>query len=202
MRTTRACGRATATMKKFVVGAMTGAIFLGAFGVAPAAAKPKSPQVITIHALASVFVADPVCPGAKLPADGLPNANVMTGTLDGCWYTDTADAFTPPEDNGDGTYTQVFVGTEHFVGCLHTHGKGPRNSRCGKNDPSGTWQTNFVFIATFSWATGAELAGGCLHPIIEGSGTGDFTGIRGTIHMTDNVQNGTSDVTGSVTLAT
>jgi len=125
----------------------------------------------------------------------------MSGNLVGCWYTDTGN-LASSTDNGNGTTTMTFTGTEHFVGCLdHDH-----DNVCHHRDPAGSWQTTYVFTAVFSNGTGFEISGGCIHPIVPASGTGAFTGATGTIYMTDNIPPGgapfvTSNVFGSVLLA-
>jgi len=87
----------------------------------------------------------------------------MSGDLVGCWTTDSIEfkAFGP---NG----VVVAHGTETFTGCI--------GSRCG------TLSLTFVFVGRFD-ATGAELWGGCHHPIRAGSG--DFAGATGEINFVD-----------------
>jgi hypothetical protein len=94
------------------------------------------------------------CPGATF---------VMTGDLDGCWTTDTFD-LVAAGPNG----IVVGRGSETFVGCI--------GSRCG------TLSLSFVFVGKFD-AAGAELWGGCHHPIL--GGTGDFAGARGAFNFVD-----------------
>jgi hypothetical protein len=49
--------------------------------------------------------------------------NVMTGSLVGCWYTDTL-VINPAQPNGTPSGTIQATGTEHFVGCLDVDGDG------------------------------------------------------------------------------
>ncbi len=63
---------------------------------------------------------------------------------------------------------------------------------------SGTWESNESFYALFDPDTGAQISGGCEHPIIEGSGTGDFESVDGEIRFVDDVVNGTADYFGVV----
>jgi hypothetical protein len=56
-----------------------------------------------------------------------------------------------------------------------------------------------VFKATYDPVTQQEIAGGCRHKIV--SGTGDFAGATGRINFTDNVTNGTSSYRGYIRLA-
>ena len=88
---------------------------------------------------------------------------VMTGDLDGCWYTDTFD-LVAAGPNG----LVVGVGQERFVGCI--------------DDSCGTLFLKFVFVGKFD-AGGAELWGGCHHPIL--GGTGDFAGATGAVSFVD-----------------
>ena len=184
------------SMKGLIAAFVTSLVTLGMIGVGPASAEGRhghgGEDAIRITALASAPLPDnTVCPETTSSL----GANLMTGTMVGCWYGDTGTS-RGPVDNHDGgkTYTQTFVGTEHFVGCIDKD----RDGVCSEEDPTGTWKTTFVFTGIFLWAGGAEISGGCTHPII--SGTGDFKGARGTIFMTDNVNDGTSNVTGSVSL--
>jgi hypothetical protein len=175
-------------MKRLLVACIVSIVGLGIVSAAPAIAKGSGEDAIKIVALASAPLPDnSVCP-ETLSTQG---ANRMTGSLVGCWYGDTS---TPATwiDNGNGTYTGSWTGTEHFVGCIDRNHDG----KCGRHDPSGTWITTYSFTGLFSLT--AELSGGCTHPIV--SGTGDFKGAKGTIFMTDNVNDGTSNVTGFVML--
>ena len=87
----------------------------------------------------------------------------MTGNLDGCWY---ADSFNLTAASPGGVV--VVSGLEHFVGCIST--------KCG------TLFFKFVFVGKFD-AAGAELSGGCHHPIL--GGTGDFVGASGELNFED-----------------
>ena len=88
---------------------------------------------------------------------------VMSGDLDGCW---TTDSFRLVAANPSGVV--VGSGTETFVGCI--------GSRCG------TLSFSFVFVGRFD-AAGAEVRGGCHHPVK--GGTGDFAGARGELNFVD-----------------
>jgi hypothetical protein len=97
---------------------------------------------------------------------------VMTGSLDGCLYTDVLTDQSSPS----GTYRET--GTEFFVG-----------SYLGE---SGTFETTYRFEAKYEDATTqtGEIFGRCQHPIVEGSGTGIFEGVTGRIDMKDDVEAG------------
>jgi hypothetical protein len=73
----------------------------------------------------------------------------------------------------------VQKGREHFVGCIDSDG----NGKCGTNEPTGEFRTEYVYWATFDTKAGRLLGGECAHPII--SGTGDFAGMGGLINMFD-----------------
>jgi hypothetical protein len=133
-------------------------------------------------------VSETVCPGQAV--DGI--AQVMTGGLVGCWYTDTFVPG-PMHQNGDNTYTQSFTGTERFTGCIASG----RHGGCDRHDPSGTWYTTYVFVATFTEA-GAEISGQCWHPIVWG--TGNFAHATGLVHFVDDVPNGISHYTAQISL--
>jgi len=108
-----------------------------------------------------------------------PNADSgtyrMAGDLVGCWYTVTFDVV-QENDNPGGKFKAS--GTEQFVGCLNTNG----NGTCDSGEPSGTFDTTFVFTAKFA-PTGDEIHGRCHHPIV--GGTGAFAGASGGISFKD-----------------
>jgi hypothetical protein len=89
-------------------------------------------------------------------------AYVVSGTLVGCWYTDT---FVVEHTSAAGGFRAT--GTETFVGCL--------GSDCGR------LFTTFTFTAKV--VDGIETHGRCHHPII--GGDGDFAGAAGVINMHD-----------------
>ena len=100
---------------------------------------------------------------------------VMTGSLEGCWYTKLISA----KDNGipSGVYQER--GEEVFVGRLD-------------GGPVGTFATTYKF--TSKWnpdvSTGSEVRGRCEHPIVVGSGTGGFEGAAGRVDFKDIVATG------------
>jgi len=114
----------------------------------------------------------------------------MTGDLVGCWYTDTFDV-TQANDNPGGKFKAS--GTEHFVGCLNTNG----NATCDPGEPSGRFDTTFVFTAKFA-PTGDEIHGRCHHPIV--GGTGAFAGAGGGVSFKDIPSEGRFPYHGEITL--
>ena len=89
---------------------------------------------------------------------------VMTGSLEGCWYTKILTT----KDNGAPSGIYQERGEEVFVGSLN-------------GGPAGTFATTYKF--TSKWdpdvSTGSEVHGRCEHPIVDGSGTGGFAGATG-----------------------
>jgi hypothetical protein len=93
---------------------------------------------------------------------------VMTGSLEGCLYTNVVASKETPS----GVYLER--GEEVFVGSLD-------------GGPVGTFATTYRFES--KWApdvsSGVELHGRCQHPIVEGSGTGGFEGATGRLDIKD-----------------
>jgi hypothetical protein len=96
----------------------------------------------------------------------------MTGSFSGCDYTFIESS----RCSAGGAYFET--GTETFVGTY--------------NGEFGTFQTNYVFTATYQDCPNfvGEIAGRCEHPIAAGSGTGVFEGVRGRFDMKDDVEEG------------
>jgi hypothetical protein len=97
----------------------------------------------------------------------------MDGDLEGCLYTfvETGDC------SPSGTYRET--GTELFVGEY--------------NGKVGTFRTTYKFEAKYEDCPNlvGEIFGRCQHPIVEGSGTGVFEGVRGRLDFKDEVETGT-----------
>jgi hypothetical protein len=106
----------------------------------------------------------------------------LEGDLEGCQYAFIATHRCTPS----GVYIET--GTETYV---FDGSKG-----------QGTFDTTYVFIGRFEgcgadgFPTGAEIAGGCNHPIVPGTGTGDFAGVKGRILFRDDVVAGNFPYTG------
>ena len=128
---------------------------------------------------------------ARDPRTGLAPAlsNTMTGSMIGCWYTDT---FSQVQSGPGGQI--LAIGTEHFVGCLDTN----RDRTCSARDERGSLAFIYAFEGTFD-KQGHEIRGGCQHPIL--SGTGDFKGATGRIDFKDNPAKGNSSYRGQIALA-
>ena len=90
----------------------------------------------------------------------------MTGSLEGCWYTDVNTVKETP----GGVYLES--GEEVFVGSLN-------------GGPVGTFATTYKFEGKYDPDSGVQLHGRCQHPIVEGSGTGGFEGAKGRLDFKD-----------------
>jgi hypothetical protein len=116
-------------------------------------------------------------------------SNAMSGSLVGCWYTDTFNTVlsTP-------TGVIVATGSEHFVGCLNRDQVGT----CARSDRRGSLTFRYAFEGQFD-SSGNEIWGQCQHQITSGSGS--FERANGWIDFTDNVANATASYLGQITLA-
>ena len=94
----------------------------------------------------------------------------MTGDLAGCWYI---TEFTPNPHLTDSKHNLEATGTELFDGWI--------------GSLRGTFTTTFQYTAKMDgpWGTSAEIHGRCHHPVVAGSGTGDFVGITGELSFKD-----------------
>jgi hypothetical protein len=109
------------------------------------------------------------CDSGSVDAD---YALIMDGDLEGCLYTFVETAQSSPS----GTYRET--GTELFV----------------SSDPEepGTFRTTYRFEAKYEDVDNlaGEIFGRCQHPIVEGSGTGDYEGVSGRLDFKDDVETG------------
>ena len=111
---------------------------------------------------------------------------VMTGSLEGCWYTNIETT----RDNSAPSGVYIESGEEIFVGSL--------NGR-----PVGTFSTTYKFESKWDpdVSTGSEVHGRCQHPIVEGSGTGGFEGASGRLDFKDIIEEGNFDYRGHISLS-
>jgi hypothetical protein len=110
----------------------------------------------------------PSGPGGQCPDEpSYPDysAIVMSGSLDGCWYTKILTAKQTPS----GVYLES--GEELFVGSLN-------------GGPQGTFTTTYKFEAKLN-PDGSEIRGRCQHKIVADSGTGGFAGASGRVDFKD-----------------
>ncbi len=112
-----------------------------------------------------------------------PDASLdMTGDLQGCLYIFIETYECMP----GGVYIED--GHEIYVGS-------------GAEGDDGTFQTEYRFVAHFPSEADCHaftnmIRGRCQHPIVAGSGTGDYRGVTGKFQMVDNVEEGYADYLG------
>lgn len=108
---------------------------------------------------------------------------VIEGDLVGCLY----QFWGPGVFRPSATYYET--GTEVFVGCL------------ADGETCGTFETTYVFTGKYGDSDFSDQKfGRCQHPIIEGSGTGDFAGATGRLDFKDDVTEGNFPMRGHVKL--
>ena len=124
-----------------------------------------------------------VCP--VVPSYPDYSALVMSGDLQGCWYTRILSPI-PFETTPGGVYLES--GEELFVGSL--------------NGVQGTFTTTYKFEAKLN-PDGSEIRGRCQHKIVAGSGTGGFVGASGRVDFKDIIGGPTvaADYRGHISLA-
>jgi hypothetical protein len=110
---------------------------------------------------------------------------VMSGALEGCWYT-KVDTF---KDNGAPSGIYLETGREVFVGSLN-------------GGPDGVFATAYKFESKWDpdVSTGSEVVGRCQHPIVRGSGTGSFAGATGRLDFSDVVADGSFVYRGHISI--
>ena len=149
--------------------------------VAPAHAATNQLSGMGVYDLTGVCPAPP--PGFE-DFTSVPPL-VLTGSLDGCWYTKVLTA----KDNGTPSGVYQERGEEVFVGSLD-------------GGPVGRFTTTYKFSS--KWApdvsTGSEVHGRCEHPLAEGSGTGGFAGATGRVDFKDDVATGEFFYRGHISL--
>jgi len=105
--------------------------------------------------------------------------NKMEGDLKGCLYVFVESYHCQPS----GTYFER--GHEIYVGG-------------GDEGDSGTFETTYLFSSKYEDCNTFDgpIFGRCQHPIVEGSGTGDYEGVRGRLHLKDDPEAGVIHYTG------
>lgn len=111
---------------------------------------------------------------------------VLTGSLQGCWYTKVDTV----KDNGAPSGVYLESGREVFVGSLN-------------GGPVGVFTTTYKFESKWDpdVSTGSEVRGRCQHPIVAGSGTGGFAGATGRVDFKDMVADGTYIYRGHISIS-
>ena len=123
-----------------------------------------------------------VCSDA-VGADADSVLQIIEGDLIGCLYAWWDPAVFRPS----GTYNET--GDELFVGCL------------ADGETCGTFEIDYRFTAKFADDDfSGQVFGRCQHPIVEGTGTGDFEGITGRIDFKDDLDAGIFDMRGHISL--
>ncbi len=110
---------------------------------------------------------------------GADFANNLTGDFEGCLYIFVESYECRPS----GTYIET--GTEIYVGS-------------GDEGDDGTFSTTYRFTGKFDDCPNLaeQVFGRCQHPIIAGSGDGDFYGVTGRLDFKDDVDAGNFPYTG------
>ena len=143
-------------------------------------AAPASAQNTQVEGLGQL-----VAPG-DAPCDdpshaGADYALAMAGDLEGCIYG-YITSFHYQESSG--TYQER--ADEFFVGSWGAL--------------TGTFDLVENFSGKFDPETGEQQFGRCKHPIVPGSGTGDFAGVTGRLDFTDDVDAGNAPYRGHLSL--
>ena len=165
-------------------------VLLGALvgGLLVALSAPASAATNQISGVAVFDTAgDCGLPPAGYEEDFADFTQVMTGSLEGCWYTNIDTEAT--KDNGAPSGVYIERGEEIFVGSLN-------------GGPAGTFGTTYQFESKWDpdVSTGSEVHGRCQHPIVAGSGTGGFEGATGRVDFKDEVTTGRFLYRGHITL--
>ena len=159
----------TRIQRLVLLGVLVGGLLV-ALSSAPASAATN--QISGV----AVFDKPPgVCPPPPVPVGYRDFTQVMTGSLEGCWYTHILTT----HDNGAPSGVYIESGEEIFVGSLN-------------GGPDGTFTTTYQFESKWDpdVKTGSEVHGRCQHPIVAGSGTGGFEGATGRVDFKDHVTTG------------
>lgn len=163
--------------------ALLGVLVVGSLVVALAApASAATTQISGVGVVDETGECGPPPPGY---ADFTDFTMVLTGDLDGCWYTKVLTS----KDRGAPSGVYLETGEEVFVGSLN-------------GGPEGTFTTTYRFESKWSpdVSTGSEVHGRCQHPIVKGSGSGGFAGATGRVDFKDEVTTGEFFYRGHITL--
>ena len=161
-------------MRRLVVVATVAAMAVSLLA-APVSAAPAAKNV---HFSGVGIPGGPGDYGCTANPDGVPTYVIlMTGDLEGCIYGYELSYKELP--NG------IFQTRDHeyFFGTF--------------NGKSGSWEMDEHFTSKWN-ADGSQKYGRCQHPIIKGTGTGDFTGVTGRVDFKDDVDLGVANYRGHV----
>ena len=150
----------------------------------------SAPASAATNQISGVAVADTTgtCPAPPVGFEDFTDLTlVVTGSLEGCWYTHIDVEAT--KDNGAPSGVYIESGEEVFVGSLN-----------GGLD--GTFTTTYKFESKWDpdVSTGAEVHGRCQHKIVEGMGTDFLEGATGRVDFKDEVTTGEFFYRGHITL--
>jgi len=123
-----------------------------------------------------VFDAGGTCPGPPPEyEDFIDYPVIVSGDLEGCWYTDVEEA----RHLGSPSGLYFEAGREVFVGEI--------------SGRAGTFSTTYRYEGKWDpdFPTGTEIWGRCQHLIVPGSGTGGLRDVTGHIVRTDIATDGT-----------
>jgi hypothetical protein len=142
-------------------------------GVTVAGATPASADMTHLSGTAA-FDPGGLCPPPVAPFDSYP-ALVMSGSLEGCWYTQVLTA----KDNGAPSGIYLETGRELFIGTLTSTGQ-----------PL-TFTTTYKFESKWDPDVSSlvEVKGRCQHPIV--AGVLGSAPVTGRVDFRDVVENGT-----------
>jgi hypothetical protein len=156
--------------RRFTISALTALTMMALISAVVATPSPTRAGGATQISGIGYYAAVGQCNDTE--GDGSDYALIMTGAFSGCHYVFVESARCSP----GGAYFEK--GTETFVGFY--------------DGQVGTFRTNYVFTATYRDCPNllGEIAGRCEHPIVDGSGTGVFDGVRGRFDMKDDVEVG------------
>jgi len=159
-----------------VLAVAVASMLLGTAAPAWAAPDAKNTQISGVGIPGGV--GDNGCSG-----DGYDDADytiAMSGDLDGCIY-----GYVLSEKALDNGIYQT-RDQEFFVGTWDGN--------------EGTWEMREHFTSKWDPTTGDQKYGRCQHPIVDGSGTGDFEGITGRLDFKDDVDLGVAYYRGHLKL--
>ncbi len=145
-----------------------------AVAVPTASAVPVAAAATTAIDATGVYDTDQggICPHKKDYDSYLPI--VMSGDLEGCWYTHTDATW----DLGAPTGLYFEAGHELFVGRVH--------------GAMGSFKATYTLESQYDpdVSTGKEVWGACQHQIMPGSGRDELRGISGHLGFADIVADG------------
>ena len=171
-------------MRNFQRLGILGVLIIGSTMVGSAPASAASQQ---ISGVAVFDTSGSLCPGPPAGYDDFVSYPplVLSGSLEGCWYTKVDTV----KDNGAPSGIYLESGREVFVGTLN-------------DGPVGLISTTYKFESQWDpdVSTGPEVRGRCQHPIIAGSGSGGFAAATGRLDFKDIVADGSYVYRGHVSI--